>query len=78
MGYFETTMGKIMGAKSQILEVKLEAGHDAGIILRAATLEEVQQPEPQPPADPTFVDYLRGGWQINLSVAIDYTASNGN
>ena len=42
MGYFETTMGKIMGAKSQILEVKLEAGHDAGIILRAATLEEVK------------------------------------
>jgi len=26
---------------------------------------------------PTFVDYLRGGLQLNLSVAIDFTASNG-
>jgi len=24
-----------------------------------------------------FVDYLRSGWQISLSVAIDFTASNG-
>ena len=27
---------------------------------------------------PSFVDYLRGGWQISLAVAIDFTASNGN
>jgi len=26
---------------------------------------------------PSFVDYLRSGWFINLSVAIDFTASNG-
>lgn len=26
---------------------------------------------------PSFVDYLRSGWQINLTLAIDYTASNG-
>ena len=26
---------------------------------------------------PTFVDYLRGGLQLNLSVAVDFTASNG-
>jgi hypothetical protein len=26
---------------------------------------------------PSFIDYLRSGWQINLCVAIDYTASNG-
>jgi copine 5/8/9 len=26
---------------------------------------------------PTFIDYLKGGMQINLCVAIDYTASNG-
>ena len=24
-----------------------------------------------------FVDYLRSGWQVSLSVAIDFTASNG-
>ena len=27
---------------------------------------------------PTFVDYLRSGWNISLVCAIDYTASNGN
>jgi hypothetical protein len=27
---------------------------------------------------PDFVDYLRSGWGINLSLAIDYTASNGD
>ena len=27
---------------------------------------------------PTFLDYLRSGWQISLVGAIDYTASNGN
>ena len=26
---------------------------------------------------PTFIDYIRGGLQLNLSVAIDFTASNG-
>jgi hypothetical protein len=26
---------------------------------------------------PSFIDYLRSGWQINLHVAIDFTASNG-
>ena len=27
---------------------------------------------------PTFLDYLRAGWQISVVTAIDYTASNGN
>lgn len=26
---------------------------------------------------PNFVEYLRSGWQVSLSVAIDFTASNG-
>ena len=27
---------------------------------------------------PTFIDYLRSGWQVGMTVAIDYTQSNGN
>ena len=27
---------------------------------------------------PSFIQYLRGGWSISLSVAIDFTASNGD
>jgi hypothetical protein len=26
---------------------------------------------------PSFMEYLRSGWAINLSLAIDFTASNG-
>jgi hypothetical protein len=26
---------------------------------------------------PSFIDYLRSGWQISLVCAIDYTGSNG-
>ena len=26
---------------------------------------------------PSFVEYLRSGWFINMSVAIDFTLSNG-
>ena len=26
---------------------------------------------------PSFVEYLKAGWFVNLSVAIDFTASNG-
>ena len=26
---------------------------------------------------PSFTDYLRSGWAINTSFAIDFTASNG-
>lgn len=27
--------------------------------------------------NPNFCDYLRSGWQMSLTVAIDFTASNG-
>ena len=27
---------------------------------------------------PTFVDYLRAGWEVSMTCAVDYTASNGN
>jgi hypothetical protein len=26
---------------------------------------------------PSFVEYLRSGWTVNMSAAIDFTASNG-
>lgn len=78
MGHIETTMNKIMGSKHQILEVKLTDGHEAGIILRAVATEEYKQTEPSAPKVVTFIDYLRSGWQLNMAVAIDYTASNGD
>lgn len=29
-------------------------------------------------AEPTFLDYIRGGLQMNLMIAVDFTASNGH
>ena len=90
MGHFETTMGKIMGARSQMLEVKLEkGGKEAVLILRAVTKAEQELAQEKiievsnanvasVPKEPTFLDYLRSGWQMNLALAIDYTASNGD
>jgi hypothetical protein len=42
MGYFEVTMGKIMGSKAQMIEVLLkDAGNNtAGLVLRAVTMDE--------------------------------------
>jgi len=51
--------------------------------LPVATVLRVDPPTPAAgragrPNDPTFVDYLSGGCQLNLSVAIDFTGSNGD
>lgn len=35
-------------------------------------------PQPIPVNRPTFADYVRGGCEINLCVAIDFTGSNGD
>ena len=44
-------------------------GHSAGeLIINRVNIVEI----------PTFVDYLRSGWGISLSVAIDFTGSNGD
>jgi len=29
------------------------------------------------PGIPTFIDYIQSGIQINVAIAIDFTASNG-
>jgi hypothetical protein len=46
------------------------------LILRAVTLVEHKDTQEAAPIEPTFLDYLQSGWQINLGVAIDYTLSN--
>ena len=38
----------------------------------------VPVPVPQAPSPPTFVDYITGGCDLDLSVAIDFTSSNGD
>ena len=35
-------------------------------------------PMPPPSSKPSFLDYLQGGCEINLCIAIDFTGSNGD
>jgi hypothetical protein len=64
MGSVETTLGKIMGAQAQILEIKLEnCGKKASIFIRAISQSEAPQAPNVHPAKPTtIIDYLRSGW----------------
>jgi len=39
--------------------------------LKFLNLKEVQGP-------PSFIDFIQSGVQINVTIAIDFTASNGN
>jgi hypothetical protein len=43
MGYCETYLSKIMGAKQQILSLELKEGKGAGIILAGKTMIEHQE-----------------------------------
>ena len=54
-------------SSDEVLSDNVDAEED--IIVEAVTV-------PTTPA--TFVDYINGGCEISLSVAIDFTGSNGN
>lgn len=69
IGYFITTPEEL--THKRIHPIKKGKSGNSGIgqaELKSFDLIEV----------PSFVDYLRGGWQISLAIAIDFTASNGN
>ena len=63
MGKVEVMLSKIVGAKKGVLEINLDEGNGAGIILSAKSLEESiqiqEKVEPLPPANPSMVDYLK-------------------
>ncbi len=62
-----TTVAQLLeGKKEHILTKKTARG--GNLIVDQFTVIEM----------PNFMEYLRSGWCINLSVAIDYTASNGD
>jgi hypothetical protein len=93
MGEFETTMQRFIDCKNEGGDVdeevafKLRRGDkEVGNILvlhASAILQgEDEGHEPATVASetaprPEFLDYLQGGCQISLAVAIDFSASNG-
>lgn len=68
IGLYEVTLGKIMGSTAQIHRGQID---QTEIIIRAATPQETQ-----PTGKLTFQDWVRSGWQISQTIAIDYTSSN--
>jgi len=68
-GSFQTSLGGILGLQKKKFELKDDSGNQAGSLefTQFLILEK-----------PSMMEYLRSGWIISLSVAIDFTASNGD
>ena len=62
------TANQLLQTPNQVFELKNDLGQPAGQL----SLQRIELIE-----KPSFVDYLRSGWNINMSVAIDFTGSNG-
>ena len=66
--YHNKTLGNFSGPLSQILNsgASLNIGHGKTVYISIEAIKIY-----------SFLDYIRGGMQINLTVAIDFTGSNG-
>lgn len=93
MGQFETSVNGLVAASSSNSNIQLEKkGKPTGTIVvtkaelsgvqsstmeeRVATMSVSSSPSPSQP--PNFVDYVAGGCELNVTVAIDFTGSNGD
>jgi len=67
-GYIETSVSKLQDKRDyEVIQPNNQSNERFRVMFKQ--FEVVTRP--------SFVDYLRSGWQISLSVAIDFTASNG-
>lgn len=94
MGSFETSVKGLISAMedSSGFDIVKDGEKTGSIVVHVAEVsgsiqEEDAAPAEQtdeapapyePPKKPTFSDYVAGGCEINLSVAIDFTGSNGD
>jgi len=67
MSYGVTTVSKLR-ANPEVTMLDVKKNNYAGLL----TLNDFKVTE-----NPNFADYLKGGWQLSMSIAIDFTASNG-
>jgi len=73
IGVYHTCLEEMLEAKAGGRELKLKhpRGKDKDVgVITIPRLDVIKRP--------TFVDFLRGGCEINLLVAVDFTASNKN
>ena len=71
IGYYTTTVADLAGGGRHTVALHHPQGKekDVGSLEIVRCDVEVQ---------PSFVDYLRGGCEVSLMIAVDFTASNGN
>lgn len=92
MGSFETNLEHFLAAKSlrgnadptnafTLYKDELDVGKlvvvNAGISEDSEKITEEKNGLNQVPSKPGFVDYLYGGCEVNLTVAIDFSSNNG-
>jgi hypothetical protein len=92
MGQFENSVNGLVALASSGAEVELKKeGKQTGKIaiqkadiVGGASASSIEQGmakasiSPMPAGAPTFVDYVSGGCELNVVVAIDFTGSNGD
>ena len=71
IGYYTTTVADLSAAGRQTVTLHHPQGKDKDV----GTLEIIRC---DVEVQPSFVDYLRGGCEVSLMIAVDFTASNGN
>ena len=62
-------VNRVITSQSQLANTDNFVGQEGGNLRFTLNRVEVK---------PTFLDYLRSGWNVSLCAAIDYTASNGH
>jgi hypothetical protein len=67
VSYVQTTVKELRTVQTHTLKL-IRNGQTGGEIFLANFVYS---------ENPNFAEYLRSGWQLSLSVAIDFTASNG-
>jgi len=72
VGYYQDNLQSILSATLRPINFKYDEKY-AHIQELKADLHQIVKPP-----KPSLFDYLRGGMQINLAVAIDFTGSNGD
>ena len=91
MGQFETTVKTLIsGATSETAFALQQMGNNVGNLQvtkaeilgvvepLTAGMQAVQLTQAPPLSQATFVDYVSGGCEFNVTIAIDFTGSNGD
>jgi hypothetical protein len=71
IGYHTTTVAAMSAAGRQTLTLRHPQGNDKDVGALEILNCDVE-------VQPSFVDYLKGGCEVSLMIAIDFTGSNGN